>query len=132
MRGCRILWLRCAMERLAGNSQARPSSMANRAGFLKLTMKFGWRRQRPHDEWLLTGLKRVEANRFRCTTNQRIGRGDATVYRFDVRTPEEYSEGHTPGFRNAPGGQLVQETDVFAPVRGALIVLATTAEAALI
>ena len=28
------------------------------------------------------------------------------------------------GFRNAPGGQLVQETDHFAPVRGARIVLA--------
>lgn len=46
-----------------------------------------------------------------------------TLYRFDVRTPEEYAAGHLPGFRNAPGGQLVQETDVFAPVRGARIVL---------
>jgi rhodanese-related sulfurtransferase/predicted metal-dependent enzyme (double-stranded beta helix superfamily) len=52
--------------------------------------------------------------------------GDAsrTLYRFDVRTPEEYAAGHIPGFRGAPGGQLVQETDVFAPVRGARIVLA--------
>ncbi len=47
-----------------------------------------------------------------------------TLYRFDVRTPEEYAAGHIPGFRSAPGGQLVQETDVFAPVRGARIVLA--------
>jgi rhodanese-related sulfurtransferase len=47
-----------------------------------------------------------------------------TLYRFDVRTPEEYAAGHLPGFRSAPGGQLVQETDVFAPVRGARIVLA--------
>ena len=47
-----------------------------------------------------------------------------TLYRFDVRTPEEYQHGHLPGFRSAPGGQLVQETDVFAPVRGARIVLA--------
>ena len=47
-----------------------------------------------------------------------------TLYRFDVRTPEEYASGHIPGFRSAPGGQLVQETDVFAPVRGARIVLA--------
>ena len=46
-----------------------------------------------------------------------------TTYRFDVRTPEEYEAGHPPGFRSAPGGQLVQETDVFAPVRGARIVL---------
>ena len=47
-----------------------------------------------------------------------------TVYRFDVRPPEEYAAGHLPGFRSAPGGQLVQETDWFAPVRGALVVLA--------
>jgi rhodanese-related sulfurtransferase len=47
-----------------------------------------------------------------------------TLYRFDVRTPEEYITGHLRGFRSAPGGQLVQETDVFAPVRGARIVLA--------
>jgi rhodanese-related sulfurtransferase len=46
-----------------------------------------------------------------------------TLYRFDVRTPEEYEEGHIAGFRSAPGGQLVQETDVFAPVRGARIVV---------
>jgi rhodanese-related sulfurtransferase len=47
-----------------------------------------------------------------------------TLYRFDVRTPEEFARGHIPGFRSAPGGQLVQETDMFAPVRGARIVLA--------
>jgi rhodanese-related sulfurtransferase len=46
-----------------------------------------------------------------------------TVYRFDVRTPQEYGARHPAGFRSAPGGQLVQETDVFAPVRGARIVL---------
>lgn len=47
-----------------------------------------------------------------------------TLYRFDVRTPEEFARGHIPGFRSAPGGQLVQETDHFAAVRGARIVLA--------
>jgi rhodanese-related sulfurtransferase len=47
-----------------------------------------------------------------------------TVYLFDVRTPEEFSQGHLKNFRSAPGGQLVQETDMFAPVRGARIVLA--------
>lgn len=46
-----------------------------------------------------------------------------TTYAFDVRTPEEYAAGHRPGFRNAPGGQLVQETDHHAAVRGARIVL---------
>jgi len=47
-----------------------------------------------------------------------------TVFRFDVRTPEEYAAGHLPGFASAPGGQLVQETDHHVPVRGARIVLA--------
>jgi rhodanese-related sulfurtransferase len=47
-----------------------------------------------------------------------------TTYFFDVRTPEEYAAGHLPGFAPAAGGQLVQETEMFAPVRGARIVLA--------
>ena len=47
-----------------------------------------------------------------------------TTYCWDVRSPAEYAAGHLPGFGSAPGGQLVQETDVFAPVRGARIVLA--------
>jgi rhodanese-related sulfurtransferase len=46
-----------------------------------------------------------------------------TTYRFDVRTPAEYLLAHAPGFQGAPGGQLVQETEMFAPVRGARIVL---------
>jgi rhodanese-related sulfurtransferase len=52
------------------------------------------------------------------------GGGKRTVYLFDVRAPQEYAAGHLPGFRSAPGGQLVQETDWYAPVRGALLVLA--------
>jgi rhodanese-related sulfurtransferase len=63
----------------------------------------------------------------RITPEQlRLLEADATrtLYRFDVRTPEEYRAGHLTGFRNAPGGQLVQETDMVAPVRGARIVLA--------
>jgi rhodanese-related sulfurtransferase len=47
-----------------------------------------------------------------------------TTYFFDVRTPEEYVIGHLPGFNSAPGGQLVQETEMMAPVRGARLVLA--------
>ncbi|HSW04071.1 rhodanese-like domain-containing protein [Aquabacterium sp.] len=50
--------------------------------------------------------------------------GSRTLYCWDVRTPEEFAAGHLPGFGSAPGGQLVQETDVFAAVRGARIVLA--------
>ncbi|HOB95064.1 MAG TPA: rhodanese-like domain-containing protein [Aquabacterium sp.] len=47
-----------------------------------------------------------------------------TLYRWDVRTPEEYAAGHLPGFGSAPGGQLVQETDVCCAVRGARVALA--------
>ncbi|WP_199221197.1 rhodanese-like domain-containing protein [Limnohabitans sp. JirII-29] len=46
-----------------------------------------------------------------------------TTYVLDVRTPEEYAAGHLPCARSAPGGQLVQETDHQAPVRGARLVL---------
>jgi rhodanese-related sulfurtransferase len=46
-----------------------------------------------------------------------------TLYRFDVRTREDYAAGHIPGFRHYPGGQLVQEIDMAAPVRGARILL---------
>jgi rhodanese-related sulfurtransferase len=46
-----------------------------------------------------------------------------TLYRFDVRAAEEYAAGHLPGFRHYAGGQLVQEIDMAAPVRGARIVL---------
>ncbi|MFZ6718932.1 rhodanese homology domain-containing protein [Undibacterium sp. Ji49W] len=47
-----------------------------------------------------------------------------TTYFFDVRSPAEFDHGRLPHFRSAPGGQLVQETEQFAPVRGARIVLA--------
>jgi rhodanese-related sulfurtransferase len=60
----------------------------------------------------LAGLAALEADAAR------------TLYRFDVRQPDEFEAGHLPGFLNVPGGQLVQETDHAAPVRGARIVLA--------
>jgi rhodanese-related sulfurtransferase len=46
-----------------------------------------------------------------------------TLYRFDVRDADEYASGHLRGFRHYAGGQLVQEIDMAAPVRGARIVL---------
>ena len=46
-----------------------------------------------------------------------------TTYCFDVRSLTEYEQGHAPGFYPVPGGQLVQETEMYAPVRGARIVL---------
>ena len=47
-----------------------------------------------------------------------------TTYLLDVRSPDEYAEGHLPGFRNTPGGQLVQATDEYVAVRNARLVLA--------
>ncbi|MGY8666742.1 rhodanese-like domain-containing protein [Bradyrhizobium sp. UFLA05-109] len=61
-----------------------------------------------------------------------IGAGEAaalaaqphrTLYRFDVRDAEDYAIGHLAGFRHYAGGQLVQEIDMAAPVRGARILL---------
>jgi len=65
------------------------------------------------------GVKRLDAKGLQAL------RADAarTTYRFDVRTPQEYEAGHLPGFLSAPGGQLVQETESNATVRGARIVL---------
>ena len=55
-----------------------------------------------------------------------VWRGDPTrtLYCWDVRTAAEYAAGHRRGFGHAPGGQLIQETDVYASMRGARIVLA--------
>ena len=46
-----------------------------------------------------------------------------TLYVLDVRDPAEYRAGHRKGSLNAPGGQLVQATDTWVGVRGALIVV---------
>jgi rhodanese-related sulfurtransferase len=65
------------------------------------------------------GVKRVSL----ADIEQWKSQTDRTTYFFDPRTPEEYEAGHLPGFRSTPGGQLVQETEMVAPVRGARIVL---------
>jgi rhodanese-related sulfurtransferase len=61
-------------------------------------------------------LSGEEANALKAQTNR-------TLYRFDVRSAEDYAAGHIKGFRHYPGGQLVQEIDMAAPVRGARILL---------
>jgi rhodanese-related sulfurtransferase len=47
-----------------------------------------------------------------------------TTYLLDVRTAEERAAQTLPGFRHAPGGQLVQATDAWVGVKGARLVLA--------
>ena len=70
------------------------------------------------------GVQRVSVDELEHWVQELAQPGGRTTYRFDVRTPEEYVAGHRDGFRSAPGGQLVQETDMQVPVRGARIVLA--------
>lgn len=65
------------------------------------------------------GVRHIAANEMAAL----VAQTDRTLYRFDVRDAEEYAAGHLPGFRHYPGGQLVQETDMAAPVRGARILL---------
>jgi rhodanese-related sulfurtransferase len=65
------------------------------------------------------GVRRIGMEDFSALQTQR----HRTLYRFDVRDEAEYAAGHIPGFRHYPGGQLVQEIDMAAPVRAARIVL---------
>ena len=65
------------------------------------------------------GVRRIAANKV-----ETLAETHRTLYRFDVRTQPEYVAGHLPDFLHVPGGQLVQETDHYAPVRGARVVLA--------
>src|SRR6516164_2573327 len=51
-----------------------------------------------------------------------------TTYIFDVRDPPEYTAGHYPGAISAPGGQLVQATDIYAATLGARVVLSDDKE----
>jgi rhodanese-related sulfurtransferase len=46
-----------------------------------------------------------------------------TLYLLDVRTREEFEQGHVAGSRHAPGGQLVQASDEYVAVRNARVVL---------
>jgi rhodanese-related sulfurtransferase len=72
-----------------------------------------------HEVAYRAGVRHVrpeEANALKAQSNR-------TLYRFDVRAGEDYAAGHIGGFRHYPGGQLVQEIDIAAPVRGARILL---------
>jgi rhodanese-related sulfurtransferase len=46
-----------------------------------------------------------------------------SLYLLDVRHPEEFEAGHMPGSRSAPGGQLVQATDLYIGTLNARVVL---------
>jgi rhodanese-related sulfurtransferase len=63
--------------------------------------------------------------RFCSSENLGIWKRDAqrTLYILDVRTREEFEQGHVAGSHHAPGGQLVQASDEYVGVRNARVVL---------
>ena len=67
-----------------------------------------------------SGVRTIDADGLRALEVQ----DGITLYRLDVRTPEEHAAGHPRGFGSAPGGQLVQATDEWIGVRHGTIVLA--------
>jgi rhodanese-related sulfurtransferase len=75
--------------------------------------------QNARDVAYRAGVRRLGMEDFAALQAQ-TGR---TLYRIDVRDAEEYVAGHLKGFHHYAGGQLVQEIDMAAPVRGARIVL---------
>lgn len=96
----------------AGNAAPPPSpeGLAKaRAAADHLARRFGVRRIDSAD---LADLE-AEADRF-------------SLYRFDVRSPEEYRAGHLRGWRSAPGGQLVQATDRYVGTLRSRLVLGDT------
>lgn len=57
---------------------------------------------------------------------RRLGDPEVTTYFYDVRLQSDFQQGTFPYARSAPGGEFVQSTDYFAPVRNARIVVADT------
>jgi rhodanese-related sulfurtransferase len=109
--GWHLAGLTCA----TGKSDRAPD--ASRAGIAwakeaaeKVARKFG-----------VTLVDRATVERWRNDTAR-------TTYVFDVRDPAEYNTGHYAGAISAPGGQLVQATDIYAGVLGARIVLSDDKE----
>jgi rhodanese-related sulfurtransferase len=69
--------------------------------------------------------RRLDVTRIDTATLERF-HGEAeqrSLYVFDVRDPQEYAAGHLPGAVSAPGGQLVQATDLYIGTLNARIVL---------
>ena len=110
LRNGTIGWKLAGQELESGKQQRAPEPSSERIALA---------RRRARDVAYRAGVRHIGAADLAALVDD----ASRTTYRFDVRTPEEYGAGHLTGFRSAPGGQLVQETDFFAPVRGARIVL---------
>ena len=66
------------------------------------------------------GIKKIDDKQLNIWRNERDQR---SLFILDVRTPEEYEEGHIFDSIHAPGGQLIQATDDYIGTRNARIVL---------
>ena len=69
------------------------------------------------------GVKKIDNEQLNIWKNEREKH---SLYIFDVRTQEEYEEGHLADSIHAPGGQLIQTTDSYIGTRNARIVLVDT------
>lgn len=65
------------------------------------------------------GLRRIDA----AEAKKLLADSGRTTYLLDVRGPGEYELSHRPGALHAPGGQLVQTTDVFIGVRPSTVIV---------
>ncbi len=83
-----------------------------------------WARQAADGVARKYGVERTD----RATVEQWRTDATRTTYVFDVRDPDDYKAGHFPGAISAPGGQLVQATDVYAGVLGARVVVSDDVE----
>ncbi len=66
-----------------------------------------------------SGVKRANKEDLAAWSSQEM----RSTYFFDVRSISEYEKNHLADFYPVAGGQLVQETEMYAPLRGACIVL---------
>ena len=82
-----------------------------------------WSRIKAAERALAVARKAAVKRTTLSELNTWVAQSDRTIYRFDVRGLDEYEVGHIPGFFHIPSGQLTQETEMYAPVRGARIVL---------
>ena len=88
------------------------------------TQGLAWAKQAAEGVARKYDVKRTD----RATVEQWRKDETRTTYVFDVRDPDEYQAGHYPDAISAPGGQLVQATDIYAGVLGARIVVSDDKE----
>jgi rhodanese-related sulfurtransferase len=94
------------------------SGKANRASKVS-AQSLGWAKEAAATVAKRHGIERIT----RAILEKWRADQTRTLYLFDVRDPPEYLAGHVAGAIFAPGGQLVQATNLYAGTLGARIVL---------